>query len=649
VALDGVRGTMTKRGAGAVTLTGVSLLDWTIEAGRLISSAERFGGNAAIASGASLTFDQTTAAVYAGVLTGQGGFNKTGTGTLMLSGVNTYSGATTVDAGTLAVNGSILSSSGVTVNAGGTLGGTGHVGHTTIMSGGNLAAGNSIGTLTVNGNLTFNAGAAYTVEVSTTASDRTNVVGGAATLTGATVQAVALMPASFRAQTYTILNVSDGFGGTQFAGLDVIGSFRPTRNPHLTYDLNNVYLVLDPGEIILPSGTGGNQANVAAGVNRSVLGGAIPPAGFDILLNLDGAPLKTALTQISGETAVGAQQGSFNAMTMFMGQLTDPSSAGRSEAAAADGASSFAADDTGAAKRSGAAREAFAAIAPPSQSFEQRWSVWSGGYGGTQSTDGNTVTGTGTATSRVYGGIGGADYRISQDMLVGFALAGGGTSFGVANGGSGRSDMFQAGAFARYNPGAFYLAGALAYGWQDVTTDRTVAVAGIDRLQARFNASTFAGRVEGGYRFATPWMGLTPYAAGQVTSIVLPAYAETVLSGVDTFALNYGAKTVTASRSELGLRTDRSWAVNDAILTLRGRAAWAHDFNPDRAIAATFQALPGASFVVNGAAQAKDAALATASAEMKWRNGFSVGATFEGEFSNVTRSYAGKGVVRYAW
>jgi hypothetical protein len=25
------------------------------------------------------------------------------------------------------------------------------------------------------------------------------------------------------------------------------------------------------------------------------------------------------------------------------------------------------------------------------------------------------------------------------------------------------------------------------------------------------------------------------------------------------------------------------------------------------------------------------------------------GATFEGEFSEVTRSYAGKGIVRYAW
>jgi Autotransporter beta-domain len=78
------------------------------------------------------------------------------------------------------------------------------------------------------------------------------------------------------------------------------------------------------------------------------------------------------------------------------------------------------------------------------------------------------------------------------------------------------------------------------------------------------------------------------------------------------------------------------------VLTLRGRFAWAHDYNPDRSIAATFQALPGASFVVNGAAQAHDSALTTASAEMKWLNGWSAAATFEGKFSDVTRSYAGK-------
>ena len=46
---------------------------------------------------------------------------------------------------------------------------------------------------------------------------------------------------------------------------------------------------------------------------------------------------------------------------------------------------------------------------------------------------------------------------------------------------------------------------------------------------------------------------------------------------------------------------------------------------------------------------ASDAALVTGAAELKWINGWSAAATFEGEFSNVTRSYAGKGVVRYAW
>ena len=165
--------------------------------------------------------------------------------------------------------------------------------------------------------------------------------------------------------------------------------------------------------------------------------------------------------------------------------------------------------------------------------------------------------------------------------------------------------------------GAAYLSGALAYGWQDITTDRTVTVAGIDQLRAQFNANAWSGRVEGGYRFVSPWigMGITPYAAGQFTTFDLPAYAEQAFVGANTFALAYGAKSVTATRSELGLRTDKSFAMQDGIFTLRGRAAWAHDFNTDRVIGATFQTLPGASFVVNGAAQAHDAALVTASAE----------------------------------
>jgi outer membrane autotransporter protein len=178
-----------------------------------------------------------------------------------------------------------------------------------------------------------------------------------------------------------------------------------------------------------------------------------------------------------------------------------------------------------------------------------------------------------------------------------------------------------------------------------------VTIAGSDQLRAQFDANAWAGRLEGGYRFISPWagMGVTPYAAAQFTTFELPNYAEQVIVGANSFALAYAAKSVTSPRSEVGFRTDRSFAWSSSILTLRSRLGWAHDYNIDRSIAATFQTLPGASFVVGGASPARDAALTSATAEMRWLNGFSLATTFEGEFSNVTSSYAGKGVARYTW
>ncbi|MFL6789755.1 MAG: autotransporter outer membrane beta-barrel domain-containing protein, partial [Bradyrhizobium sp.] len=423
-----------------------------------------------------------------------------------------------------------------------------------------------------------------------------------------------------------------------------------------SYDANNAFLNLllsfaaPGGSSAGPAGLNGNQQNVGNALTNffnatggiPLVFGALTPAG---------------LTQASGEAATGSQQTTFDAMTQFLGVLTDPFTAGRdgTAASASAGASQFA-DEGDAANgkpRRQNERDAYGMIAkaaPRALFFDPRWSVWAAGFGGSQTTDGNATLGSNTATSRVFGTAVGADYRFSPFTLAGFALAGGGTNFSIANGlGSGRSDLFQAGAFIRHTVGPAYLSAALAYGWQDITTDRTLTIAGVDQLRAKFNANAFSGRVEGGYRFVTPWMGVTPYAAGQFTTFELPNYAEATVSGGNTFALSYTGKDVTASRSELGLRTDKSYAMQDAILTLRSRFAWAHDFNTDHNVAATFQTLPGASFVVNGAAPAHDAALTTASAEMKWRNGFSLGAAFEGEFSNVTHSYAGKGIARYQW
>ena len=91
--------------------------------------------------------------------------------------------------------------------------------------------------------------------------------------------------------------------------------------------------------------------------------------------------------------------------------------------------------------------------------------------------------------------------------------------------------------------------------------------------------------------------------------------------------------------SNLGARFDGRYAVsNDALLILRARTAWMHDFSADRSIAATFQNLPGAGFTVFGAAQARDAALVSAAAELRWRNGVSL----DGEIRRrVLRSHVG--------
>ena len=186
-------GTLTKNGLADVTLSGNNTFSGTFDvlAGSLNTlSSGALGNNATVTlaagaalnlgtsgrlatltgSGTALIGTGTTlslggnniSSTFAGILSGDGGMTKLGTGTLTLGGISDLTGDTLVNAGTLQVNGS-LASGNVRVNNGGTLGGSGTlVGAVTVADSGHLAGATgstlSVGSLVFKGNSNFNVG-----------------------------------------------------------------------------------------------------------------------------------------------------------------------------------------------------------------------------------------------------------------------------------------------------------------------------------------------------------------------------------------------------------------------------------------------------------------------------------------------------------
>jgi len=151
-ALAGVSG-----GSLALLNAGTSSATVTVNAGSHgVALPVSLGSNAAIdvATGSILSMS--------GVVSGAMAVTKTGAGTTVFSGNNTYGGATTVAAGRLLIHGDQTTATGaITVGSGATLGGRGAAGGAvTVLSGGTLSPGASVeslavGATTLSGTSTF--------------------------------------------------------------------------------------------------------------------------------------------------------------------------------------------------------------------------------------------------------------------------------------------------------------------------------------------------------------------------------------------------------------------------------------------------------------------------------------------------------------
>jgi autotransporter-associated beta strand protein len=569
-----------------------------------------------------------------------GALNKIGNGTLFLSGTESYAGPTNVNSGKLDVTGSIAASSLTSVASGATLTGTGMVGKTQISSGAVFAPGSGTpGTsMKVAGNLAFASGALYVVQLSPSTTTMASV-SGSATLTGATVSAQ-FASGSYVPKQYTILTAAGKAGGTTFAGLT------NTNLPAglvdtLSYSTNNVYLNLEPGFTQFTR-LSTNQQSVVATLGNYFDATSGLPVSFATLSAGE-------LTQLSGEVAADSRIVAFQLMDQFLNLMLDPFVDGRlgSGAGSISGRAMGFAPDEGASLPPEIAL-AYAGVlkAPLPAPFEQRWTTWGASYGGGNWTDGNAAVGSSNVAAQTYGVAAGMDYHYSPDTIFGFALGGGGTNWGLATGGTGRSDAFQTGVYGITRSGPAYLAGALAFANHWMTTSRSAVG---DGLTSSFDAQSYGARVESGYRFAAlPALGVTPYAALQAQDFRTPSYSETDVTG-GGFGLSYAAMNATDVRSELGARFDNPEVIGGMPLLLRARVAWAHDWVSNPSLSAAFESLPGANFTVNGAPLPQNSALTSAGAELFITPRVTVLVKFDGEFAPGSQTYAGSGTLRYIW
>ncbi len=395
---------------------------------------------------------------------------------------------------------------------------------------------------------------------------------------------------------------------------------------------------------LLPSTATPNEFSVARAIDAFTGGGGTLPLAFLNLFNLSPAALEAALTQLSGEAGTGAAPAGVQAMNSFLSLMTNP----------------FA--DRGFAPENPPPPIVYKAsiyngLAAEAVPDPRRWGVWAAGYGGQSDIAGSSFTGSHDWSGSTFGYAMGLDYRVTPYTTVGVALAEGLTNYGLSDGlGGGRGDLFQTAVYSMTRVHAAYVAAVLAFGWDRVATSRNVTVAGTDNLTADFSAYDFAGRIEGGYRFAIPGVyalpkfGITPYAAFQMQAFRTPSYDEIAASGASTFALAYDAQTTTTYRTELGAWFDETIALgNDMSLSLWDRAAWAHDHWSNSSITAAFQALPGSTFTVVGATPAGDSLLATAGARISFKNGISLAANFDTELTPRWQIYSGTAWLRYTW
>jgi outer membrane autotransporter protein len=607
----------------ATSMNDTATYGWgLLNASKAVNGPALFAQSLALGSNVNVNFN-TVSSTFSNAIGGDAGLIKSGTGTLTLSGVDTYTGNSEVAGGTLNITGSVASS--VLIDSGANLGGGGRVG-SNVTNNGRL---NNTGTgMTISGNYTASASAVLADDINSTLA-----VGGTANLGGSHL--VATVPAgNADATAYVTAQAGNVPKKVVTAGAAVVNTFSdlgfqtagtafpPLLTAHLTYSAKEVDLTIGRVSTSMAAqafSSDATRTNSAANVERAmtaadamVANGQTGGANTALLTSAaalqqvpTAAALGDALDSLSGQIHASAQ-----AMSFQQSQAVNRDLSNRLWQLG-------------------------------QQDKQVRTGLWASTLGASGKLGESGYAG---ANTSMEGGQFGVDTRLNDKTIVGAAVS---YSHGQADfdrfGGAfksrntgvsvyGRYDFSDAGADDWAKPGA-YLSGRAGIATVPSTVSRTaIAGAEIKNLRADHTDRMLSAYTEAGYTLALPGRAiLTPFAGISYDGLKRGGFAETGGS----FGLTADSQSYHQTAGLLGVRggTSFNWSAGKSIVS--AYAAWQHALNGGSLdFQAAFSSVPGSSFTVQGVGLPRNSGWAGIGISTEINRKWSWYANYDGQFAN---------------